>query len=393
MSTTPKPNKPHFAGMLTEHLNRIGENRVALAKSLKVTPGTISDWCNQDKSTAPTPEQLDGICRFIGLDPDSPPYRELHDCFPQSAVEQEPVGRPPTPEPAPEAESEPPKTGTLAAFWVSASAKVRTLRGRKLVASATVGALILVGVVLLILKPWDHGTTGVVTQPTREAPPASVTAPVLTATVAPAAVGAPPMNATPSSRPGEGAVTGTAPPSCAVDVRSLYVPAGAMGDIGDVTIEDAYTAIVHPPSSTSVRFSYQPGGQGWGGVYFLRADIQHPQGDWGDEAGYDLSAATALTFWARGELGGERVEFKAGGIDSPGKPYQDTFETSLGTVTLTQDWQQFRIELAGLNLSDVIGPFAWVATRANNPDGLTFYVSDIAYEGVCTPKRLTGAAP
>ncbi|MGD0115342.1 MAG: hypothetical protein ABSC13_04990 [Dehalococcoidia bacterium] len=176
-------------------------------------------------------------------------------------------------------------------------------------------------------------------------------------------------------------------------MRSLYVPAGAMGDIGDVTIEDAYTAIVHPPSSTSVRFSYQPGGQGWGGVYFLRADIQHPQGDWGDEAGYDLSAATALTFWARGELGGERVEFKAGGIDSPGKPYQDTFETSLGTVTLTQDWQQFRIELAGLNLSDVIGPFAWVATRANNPDGLTFYVSDIAYEGVCTPKRLTGAAP
>jgi hypothetical protein len=160
-----------------------------------------------------------------------------------------------------------------------------------------------------------------------------------------------------------------------------------MGDINSISLDPAYTSTVHPPAPTSLRISYQPGSLGWAGIYFLRTDAQHPQGDWGDGPGYNLSGATMLTFWARGEQGGERVEFKAGGVDSPGKPYRDTFEKSLGVVTLSQEWQQFSIDLSGLNLSDAIGPFAWVATKANNPGGLTFYLSEITYEGVCSLQR------
>lgn len=176
-------------------------------------------------------------------------------------------------------------------------------------------------------------------------------------------------------------------PVCALEVPSYYAAAGWMGDIDKITLDDAYTGVVHPPASSSIRVSYQPGNLGWAGIYFLRTDAQHPQGDWGDEPGYDLSGATQLTFWARGEQGGERVEFKVGGVDSPGKPYQDTLEKSLGVVTLSQEWQRFSIDLSGLDPSNVIGAFAWVASRANNASGLTFYLSEIVYEGVCTPER------
>jgi endonuclease YncB( thermonuclease family) len=174
-------------------------------------------------------------------------------------------------------------------------------------------------------------------------------------------------------------------PACPVDVPSYYTPAGWMGDINNITQDVACTSVVHPPATSSICVSYQPGGKGWAGIYFLRTDAEHPQGDWGDEPGYDLSGATELTFWARGENGGERVEFKAGGVDSSEKRYHDTFEKSLGVVTLAQEWKQYSIDLSGLDLSKVIGAFAWVASRANNPGGLTFYLSEITYEGTCGP--------
>jgi len=220
------------------------------------------------------------------------------------------------------------------------------------------------------------GGKGMITpvpEPTKEAPPTALASPTATRSAAS------PSPFTPTPTPGQD--------ECRLDMPSYYPPAGWMGDIEGIAQDPAYTGTVHPPAPTSIRISYQPGSQGWAGIYFLRTDAQYPQGDWGDEPGYNLSGATKLTFWARGEQGGERVEFKAGGVDSPGKPYQDTFEKSLGVVTLSQEWQQFSIDLSGLDLSDVIGAFAWVATKANNPGGLTFYLSEIAYEGVCELQR------
>ena len=46
-----------------------------------------------------------------------------------------------------------------------------------------------------------------------------------------------------------------------------------------------------------------------------------PENNWGTHTtgGYDLSGATKITFWAKGEKGGEQIEFFAGGItgDNP----------------------------------------------------------------------------
>lgn len=122
----------------------------------------------------------------------------------------------------------------------------------------------------------------------------------------------------------------------------------------------------------------------WGGWSFqngvlLDQDTQ-PRCNWGiyPDAGVNLTGATKLTFWARGEQGGERIEFLAGGIGrnpdtgAPVAPYPDSFPRvpALGQViTLTAEWQPYTIELAGQDLSYVIGGFAWVANAPNNPQG------------------------
>ena len=105
--------------------------------------------------------------------------------------------------------------------------------------------------------------------------------------------------------------------------------------------------------------------------------------------GYNLTGSTGVTFWARGERGGEQIAFFVGGVGrdpSSGiatNPFPDSMPRwpSLGTITtLTTNWQPFRIDLAGKNLTNIMGGFAWVASAAQNPNGATFYLDDIEYE-------------
>jgi len=118
----------------------------------------------------------------------------------------------------------------------------------------------------------------------------------------------------------------------------------------------------------------------WTGIYW-----QYPENNWGNEAGYDLTGATKLTFWAKGENGGEKGEFKVGGINcppyhDPEKPYQDSCGTiTTGVINLTDTWQQYEIDLAGQDLSDIIGGFCWLTNNSQNPNGGIFYLDDIAY--------------
>ena len=126
----------------------------------------------------------------------------------------------------------------------------------------------------------------------------------------------------------------------------------------------------------------------WGGWYFqngvlLGTDTQ-PRCNWGIDgnAGVDLTGATSVTFWARGEQGGERIEFFVGGVGR--NPFNgqstvrfpDSFARVPGvgqTITLSTDWQRYTIDLRGKNLSYVLGGFAWVAKVPNNPKGAIFY--------------------
>ena len=151
---------------------------------------------------------------------------------------------------------------------------------------------------------------------------------------------------------------------------------------------------------TCISASFDPTKATSGGWYFLNGILGptalDPSPNWGTvpNAGYDLTNATALQFWARGSVGGEQVEFFAFGVgynQSPPPPYPDaSAEVSLGTATLTQQWTQYVIPLTALwnqlppalpvtGPPYVLGGFGWQATAANNPNLITFYLDNIQY--------------
>lgn len=176
----------------------------------------------------------------------------------------------------------------------------------------------------------------------------------------------------------------------AVGLDALAIPAGWMSG-GDnpanfmtlqASPDDCHTG------ADCVRFTYKTGGE-WGGVYWWPpacgasgtpdAWDQVRRGTCGVnvlQVG-NLSAVNRLTFWARGDLGGEIVEFKIGGVDvlpTPGR--------SLGKVALEPTWEQYEIDLENLDLTNAIGLFLWVAADDTNPQGAVFHLDDIQFEGV-----------
>lgn len=159
--------------------------------------------------------------------------------------------------------------------------------------------------------------------------------------------------------------------------RSFYAPSGWMGDYGDIKMD---TNCKDNPKSepTCIKFTYTAAGSqgaGWAGVYW-----QNPANNWGTlDGGYNLVGAKKLTFWARGEKGGEVIsDFKMGGIFQG--EYPDTGSASTGPIVLTKEWKQYTISLKGVDLSYIIGGFCWVTTKNDNPQGMTFYLDDIQYE-------------
>jgi hypothetical protein len=155
-----------------------------------------------------------------------------------------------------------------------------------------------------------------------------------------------------------------------------FSPSGWMGDYSDITFTDAWKDNPHSGISC-IRVEYKPNasqGARWTGMYW-----QNPPNNWGEKkGGYDLTGAKKLTFWARGEKGGERVEeVKIGGLSGT---YPDSDVATTGPIILTKDWQQYSINLDGKDLSYISGGFVWATNLDVNPNGCTFYLDDIRYE-------------
>ncbi|MFN8494735.1 MAG: hypothetical protein U0350_44445 [Caldilineaceae bacterium] len=167
----------------------------------------------------------------------------------------------------------------------------------------------------------------------------------------------------------------------------------------DVAISDGFTEVVHSGSTAILNRFTPTTPEDWGGWYFMVGMLENselkPKDNWGEypNAGYDLTGATELTFWARGAQGGERVEFFAFNVgrNEKGvqqKPYPDSEAkvTLCGRlsadcyITLTNTWQRYTIKLTGLDLHYVLGGFGW-ATKAseNHNQAVTFYLDDIRY--------------
>jgi exo-beta-1,3-glucanase (GH17 family) len=152
-----------------------------------------------------------------------------------------------------------------------------------------------------------------------------------------------------------------------------YIQSGWMGDTGDITLNDCWLQDPHS-GTTAIKIDYTPSGnQGWAGIYW-----QSPQNNWGTDphGGHDLRGYRTLTFYARGDSGGERITFFSGGITGR---YGDTAAKHAITVDLTTSWQKYTIDLSDADLSRVVGAFGWAASAAGNPNGATFYLDDIQF--------------
>jgi hypothetical protein len=162
-----------------------------------------------------------------------------------------------------------------------------------------------------------------------------------------------------------------------IDVLRTIVASGLMGDYNNIAINENWqdTPCSEQSDSLCVKFEYIPGQLGWAGIYWLNIP-----NDWCN--GRDLSSFgyREIVFYARGENGGEFVEFKAGDIKCPDNSQQrDSFRVSIGKIRLTREWRRYSIDLRGLNLSNAIGLFCWVASGPAHPNGLTFYLDDVLY--------------
>jgi len=155
-----------------------------------------------------------------------------------------------------------------------------------------------------------------------------------------------------------------------------YFASGWMGDHGDIEIDDGVRGNARS-GKTCMKITYKARssqGAGWIGVYW-----QNPANNWGDQmGGYDLTGYEKLSFWARGEKGGEIIsKFNMGGISGE---YSDSDATEIGPVRLTKDWKEYSINLKGLDLSYISGGFGFAATSNDNPKGFVFYLDDIKYK-------------
>ncbi|HWB10368.1 MAG TPA: glycoside hydrolase family 2 TIM barrel-domain containing protein [Pirellulales bacterium] len=153
--------------------------------------------------------------------------------------------------------------------------------------------------------------------------------------------------------------------------KPAYVPTGWMGETKQIGLAEDCDLKPHG-GKTCIRAEYRAAA-GWGGVVW-----QHPANNWGDKpGGWNLSGATRLTFWARGERGDETVSFQFGLLGAD-KRYRDTARGQIEKARLTNEWKQYSIDLSGLDLARVVTGFAWVVAGQGEP--VTFYLDDIRYE-------------
>jgi hypothetical protein len=155
-----------------------------------------------------------------------------------------------------------------------------------------------------------------------------------------------------------------------------FYPSGWMGDgeFGTNYISAGNEQVeLNGVSTTALCIDYRQGPKGWAGLYW-----QYPEKNWGDNIGRNLIDAKKIVFFARGDKGGEIVEFKSGGIT--GGRYHDTFEKSIGKIVLSRTWVRYEIDLQSKDLSNVIGAFAWIASGNDNQGHVITYVSNITVE-------------
>ncbi len=155
------------------------------------------------------------------------------------------------------------------------------------------------------------------------------------------------------------------------DRTAMFVPAGWMGNAKAIAMDEQFSDNPkHGKRCIRCAFSAT---EGWGGVVW-----QSPAQDWGDaRGGADFSGAKRLTFWARGEQGGEVVSFSFGVLGKD-KKFFDTASGELPKVQLTKEWREYSIPVEGKDLSRIKTGFVWTVASEGKPQ--IFYLDKIEWQ-------------
>lgn len=157
------------------------------------------------------------------------------------------------------------------------------------------------------------------------------------------------------------------------DLTEHFVLAGWGGDTDTISFNDEWIKDSHSAPDCT-RFEYSPtrsDTKGWAGNLWL--DAAYP----GFSKGLNMRNVKKLKFWAKGEHGGEKIEFRIG--STWGVSPQPSFST--GIITLSKSWRKYSISLKKrANLKYVYCGFRWIAFKELNPTGCIFYVDDMRFE-------------
>lgn len=149
-----------------------------------------------------------------------------------------------------------------------------------------------------------------------------------------------------------------------------FVLTGWTGDYRQLKVDSRYKES-ETEDNTCIRLSYIPRMDstfGYTGISFQA----NPENYWGSlRGGYDLTKAKRLFLFARGERGGEKVEF------GMRKRNVNEMSKSIGVVSLTKDWKLYEIDLNGLTFNDLAGGF-FVILRSKVYSE-TVYLDEIYY--------------
>ncbi len=149
--------------------------------------------------------------------------------------------------------------------------------------------------------------------------------------------------------------------------KNIFAPSGWMGSTGNLGLNTNWQQNPYAGNTcTQVKYSSSKKFD-WAGIYW-----QHPEGNWGNQTGMDLTGAKRLSFYVKGETGGEIIDkFIIGGITG------DSFEIELRNVRISSNWNEVIIDLDGHDLSNVSGGFGVVFS--GNTD-VVIYLDEIRYE-------------
>jgi glucan 1,3-beta-glucosidase len=175
------------------------------------------------------------------------------------------------------------------------------------------------------------------------------------------------------------------------DASNHFAPDGWMGDLSTIGLNTCWME-GQPWPKSMIQVSYAPDQKDdkkWADIYWLQ-----PKNNWGviPNAGYDLTKYQQLVFQARAEETGTQIKFFVGGVskDDSGSPlpYPSSIPAPIfaqeadpvdGFVNLTDSWQEYHIDLTGVDLHNVIDGFGWAAEQARTPNGTIFYLDDIHF--------------